>query len=148
MKKLGGVSAPHWKNTAMSAPEVIPVPAEVRLPMSMHSGTPANPVVNIGDYVKVGQIIGEAVGFVSSPVHASVSGKVKSIDTLDGITGEKAVTITITSDGSQTPWEGISPVSVTNLQEFLEAVRNSGVVGLGGAGYPTAQVYAEGYCQT
>ncbi|GBU28496.1 electron transport complex protein RnfC [Treponema sp. R8-4-B8] len=138
MKKLGGVWTPHHKNTADDAPQVMPVPAEVKLPMSMHSGTPAKPVVAVGDYVKVGQVIGEAVGFVSSPVHASVSGTVKSIDSLDVITGEKAVSITITSDGKQDIWEGVAPPKVTNLAEFLEAVRNSGVVGLGGAGYPTA----------
>jgi len=138
MKKLGGVNAPHYKNTAKYAPEVIPVPKEVKLPMLMHSGSPANPVVNAGDYVKVGQVIGEAVGFVSSPVHSSVSGTVKSIDAIDSLTGEKAITITITSDGNQTPWEGIAAPQVTNLKEFLDAVRNSGVVGLGGAGYPTA----------
>ncbi|MDR2543210.1 MAG: electron transport complex subunit RsxC [Treponema sp.] len=138
MSKVGGVHAPHLKNTASNVPEVLPVPAEVRLPMSMHAGKAANPVVAVGDYVKVGQIIGEAEGFVSSPVHASVSGTVKSIDTTDSITGKRAVTITITSDGNQTPWEGITPPQVTNLEEFLEAVRNSGVVGLGGAGYPTA----------
>jgi len=138
MKKLGGVWTPHHKYTANSAPQIIPTPAEVKLPMSMHSGTPAKPVVAVGDNVKVGQVIGEAVGFVSSPVHASVSGTVKSIDTLDPITGEKAASITITSDGKQEFWEGIAPPKVTNLTEFLEAVRNSGVVGLGGAGYPTA----------
>jgi len=138
MRKLGGVSAPHMKNTAANVPEAIPIPQEVRLPMSMHEGTPANPVVNVGDSVKVGQLIGEAVGTVSSPVHASVSGTVKSIETIDGLIGEKAVTITITSDGNQTPWEGIAPPIVTNLAEFLDAVKNSGVVGLGGAGYPTA----------
>jgi len=138
MRKLGGVSAPHLKNTAKCAPELIPVSAEVILPMAMHAGTPANPVVAVGDYVQVGQLIGEAAGSVSSPVHASVSGTVKSIDHLDSITGEKAVSITITSDGKQTPWEGITPPQVTNVTEFIEAVKNSGVVGLGGAGYPTA----------
>lgn len=138
MKKLGGVKAPHFKNTAKCVPQTMSVPPEVKLPMSMHSGAPANPVVAVGDYVKVGQIIGEPAGFVSSPVHASVSGTVKSIDSIDSITGEKAVTVTIASDGNQTPWEGIAPPKVTNLAEFLEAVRNSGVVGLGGAGYPTA----------
>ena len=138
MRNLGKVHAPHCKNTALMKPEPIPIPAEVKLPMSMHSGTPAKPVVAAGDYVKVGQVIGEASGFVSSPVHASVSGTIKSIDTFDGITGERAVSITIASDGKQTPWEGITPPEVTNLAEFLEAVRNSGVVGLGGAGYPTA----------
>ncbi|MCL2764399.1 MAG: electron transport complex subunit RsxC [Treponema sp.] len=138
MIKLGGVNVPHCKNTAGKLPEIIPVPDEVKLPMSMHSGMPANPIVGIGDYVKVGQLIGEASGSVSSPVHASVSGTVKSIDTIDSITGEKGITVTIASDGNQTPWEGMSPVRVTNLEEFLEAVKNSGVVGLGGAGYPTA----------
>ena len=138
MKKLGGVWTPHHKYTANNAPQIMPAPAEVKLPMSMHSGTPAKPIVAIGDYVKVGQVIGEAVGFVSSPVHASVSGTVKSIDSLDSITGEKAVSITITSDGKQELFEGIAPPNVTNLTEFLEAVRNSGVVGLGGAGYRTA----------
>jgi len=138
MKKLGGVWTPHNKYTANITPQIMPVPAEVKLPMSMHSGAPAKPIVAVGDYVKVGQLIGEPVGFVSSPVHASVSGTVKSIDSLDIITGDKAVSITITSDGKQELWEGIAPPKVTNLTEFLEAVRNSGVVGLGGAGYPTA----------
>jgi len=137
MKKLGGVTAPHLKNTAASVPESLPVPPEVKLPMSMHAGKPAKPLVSVGDYVKVGQLIGEADGVVSAPVHASVSGTVKSIDSLDNLTGKKNVTITITSDGTQTPWEGIAPPAVTNLQEFLDAVQNSGVVGLGGAGYPT-----------
>jgi len=136
--RCGRIHAPHNKNTDKCAPKTIPVPPLVILPMLMHTGTPANPVVKTGDYVKMGQVIGEAAGFVSSPVHASVSGTVKSVETLDGLTGEKAVTITIASDGNQTPWEGIAPVNVTSLKEFLEAVRNSGVVGLGGAGYPTA----------
>ena len=53
MFKLSGISVPHNKNTARYKPEILPVPSEVRLPMSMHSGTPANPIVNAGDYVKV-----------------------------------------------------------------------------------------------
>jgi len=138
MKKLGGVNVPHYKHTADFVPLVLPVPKEVKLPMSMHSGKPAKPVVKTGDIVKVGQIIGEADGAVSSPVHASVSGAVKSIENLDSLTGEKTAAITISSDGQQTPWEGIKPPVVTNLSEFIEAVKNSGVVGLGGAGYPTA----------
>ena len=138
MKKLGSVKAPHMKNTAGCRPEQLPVPPEVRLPMSMHTGKPANPIVSAGDYVQVGQLIGEAVGPVSSPVHASVSGTVKSIDNRDSLTGETSVTITITPDGSQTPYKGITPPHVSNTGEFLEAIRNSGVVGMGGAGYPTA----------
>jgi len=107
----------------------------------MHGGAPAKPVVAVGDQVKVGQLIAEADGKVSSPVHASVSGKVKSIDEFDPITGEKgekSASIVITADGEQTIFEGLSPPVVTNTSEFLAAVRDSGVVGLGGAGYPTA----------
>ncbi|MCL2270262.1 MAG: electron transport complex subunit RsxC [Treponema sp.] len=137
MKKLGGISAPHLKNTAGYVPEALPVPPEVRLPMLMHSGKAAIPVVKAGDTVKVGQVIGEAAGTVSSPVHASVSGTIKSIDNLDSLTGKDSVTVTIAADGSQTPWEN-APSKVATLAEFLMAVRDSGVVGLGGAGYPTA----------
>jgi electron transport complex protein RnfC len=138
MKKLRGMLVPHHKNTAKYAPEEMPVPPLVMLSMSMHAGTPAKPVVGVGDYVKVGQVIGEDTGPVSSPVHASVSGTVKSIDTMDSLTGKKTVTITIASDGNQAPFEGIKPPQVGSLEEFLEAVKNSGVIGLGGAGYPTA----------
>ena len=114
------------------------MPAEVHIPMSMHSGAPAKPVVSVGDEVKVGQLIGEADGFVSSPVHASISGTVKSISDRDFVTGQKAVTVTIASDGEQAEYEGLKPPTITNLQEFLGAIRDSGAVGLGGAGYPTA----------
>ena len=115
------------------------MPAEVKLPMSMHSGTPANPIVKVGDTVKVGQVIGEADGIVSSPVHASVSGTIKSIDTIDTFTGERAVTVTITADGAQTPLEGIGTAKkVTTLLELLEVIKDSGAVEPGGMGYPTA----------
>jgi len=137
VKKINGVHAPHRKNTAGLVPEEIPVPSEVTLPMSMHSGKPAKLVVNVGDSVKVGQLIGEADGIVSSPVHASVSGKIKKIDDLDSITGKKSVSVTIESDGKQEICENITPPNITNKDEFIQAVQDSGVVGLGGAGYPT-----------
>ena len=135
---LRGVRAPHLKNTAGHVPEALPVPPEVRIPMSMHIGAPAKPIVKAGDSVKIGQVIAEAGGFVSSPVHASVSGKVKSINDYDEATGQAAASITITSDGEQALFEGLSPPSVNNMKEFIAAVRDSGVVGLGGAGFPTA----------
>ena len=133
MIKFGGMLPPRRKNTAGGAPEAIPLPLEVKLPMSMHCGTPANPVVKTGDLVKVGQVIGEAAGAVSLPVHASVSGTVKSIDTIDTLTGERTVAVTITSDGSQTLWEGIAPPpQITDCAAFLKAVKNSGLVEPGG----------------
>ena len=138
MKKLRGVHAPHLKKTAGLEAEVLPVPSQVRIPMIMHIGAPAKPVVSAGDEVRVGQIIGEASGFVSAPVHSSVSGKVVSVNEYDEVSGQKTVSVTIAADGEQTLYEGLSPPAVTNLQEFLDAVRNSGAVGLGGAGFPTA----------
>ncbi|MCL2034743.1 MAG: electron transport complex subunit RsxC [Oscillospiraceae bacterium] len=138
MRRIPGLPVPHFKNTAQNAPDTIPAPEEVTLPMKMHGGKPARPVVSAGDSVKIGQLIGEADGRVSSPVHASVSGKIKSMSDIDGLAGEKAVSITIASDGEQSVYEDIAPVNVTNTEEFLKAVKDSGVVGLGGAGYPTA----------
>ena len=104
----------------------------------MHIGAPAKPVVNIGDEVRVGQLIGEAVGFVSSPIYSGVSGKVKKLDDMQMPDGRFIPAVTIETDGQQTISETIVPPNIKNLQEFLDAVRLSGVVGLGGAGFPTA----------
>lgn len=104
----------------------------------MHIGAPAKPVVKVGDDVKVGQLIAEADGFVSSPIYSGVSGKVKRIGDMLVSSGGRVPAVTIETDGKQEMLEGIGPPKVTSLQEFLEAVRSSGVVGLGGAGFPTA----------
>ena len=137
-RRLRGVRTPHYKNTYGFEREMLPVPTQARIPMSMHIGAPAKPVVSAGDEVKVGQIIGEADGFVSSPVHASVSGKVAGISDFDEVTGQRAISVTIVSDGKQELFGGLAAPAVTNRQEFIDAVRNSGTVGLGGAGFPTA----------
>lgn len=116
----------------------MPVPAEVFIPMSMHIGAPAKPLVKPGDEVKVGQCIGESGGFVSSPVHASVSGKVKRLEERVDSAGRLTTTVVIAADGAQTPYEDLRPPEVNSKESFLKAVRESGVVGLGGAGFPTA----------
>ena len=136
--RLRGVRLPHWKHTADRKSEALPVPPDVRIPMSMHIGAPAKPVVSAGDEVKVGQLIGAAEGFVSSPIHASVSGKVVSVNEFDEATGQKNISITIATDGEQKPFESLAAPVVSNRKEFLDAVRDSGSVGLGGAGFPTA----------
>lgn len=138
MGKLKGVKVPHRKNTHAAIPERIKTPAQVTIPMSMHIGAPAKPVVNVGDTVKVGQLLAEAGGFVSSPIYASVSGKVKKIDDMLISSGQFVKAITIEADGAQEIFEGIAPPDVHDLPSFLDAVRQSGVVGLGGAGFPTA----------
>lgn len=135
--KIKGIKVPHKKHTAGLAPVRIPAPKLVTIPMSMHIGRPAKPVVKRGDEVKVGQLIAEADGYISSPVHSSVSGKVQKIDEMTTAMGAKTSVVVIESDGLQTVSETVQPPDVHDLASFVEAVRSSGSVGLGGAGFPT-----------
>ena len=134
---LHGVHVPHRKNTADKPAVRIDAPKSVTIPVSMHIGAPARPVVKVGDLVKVGTLIAEAGGFVSSPVYASVSGKVTKVADFLLSNGGTAPAITIESDGEMTPDESIAPPAVSSREEFIDAVRESGIVGLGGAGFPT-----------
>ena len=137
-KFIGRTRIPHHKNTAeMSAVRMTP-PSEVLIPTLQHIGAPATPVVKAGDEVKVGQLIAEPSGYVSSPIYASVSGKVVKVEDYLRPDGRTVPAIRISSDGLMTPHEGITPPEVTDLDSFVEAVRASGVVGLGGAGFPTS----------
>ena len=99
--KLHGVKVPHKKNTASIAGVRMAVPATVKIPMSMHIGKPAKVLVKKGDSVKVGQLIGEADGFVSSNIHASVSGTVTKVDEMITSMGAKVPAVVIESDGRQ-----------------------------------------------
>ena len=79
MKDLHGIHIPGHKNTSAMKAAKLPLPQSVVIPMAMHIGAPAKPVVKVGDHVKTGQLIGEAGGFVSAPIYASISGTVKKI---------------------------------------------------------------------
>lgn len=136
--KLKGAHVPHRKNTAKCKAERIPVPPVVTIPVAMHIGAPAKPVVKPGMTVKVGQMIAEAGGFVSSPIYSGVSGKVKRVEDTLISNGQYVPAIVIETDGLQEVYEEIKKPQVTNMQEFVDAVRASGIVGLGGAGFPTA----------
>lgn len=135
--KLKGIRVPHKKNTAHAAPVRVPVPKTVRIPTSMHIGKPAKPVVKRGDRVLVGQLIAEADGFISAPVHSGVSGKVLKIDEMMTAPGFKVPVVEIETDGLQEVAETVKPPDVHDLDSFIAAVRESGDVGLGGAGFPT-----------
>lgn len=135
--KLKGIRVPHRKNTADSIPQRLPLPETVTIPMSMHIGKPALPTVKIGDRVTVGQLIGMADGFISAPIHSSVSGKVKKLDEITMSGGMKATAVVIETDGLQEVCESVKPLVVTDFESFVSAVKESGVVGLGGAGFPT-----------
>ena len=138
LPKLNGVTVPHRKNTAKMPAVTMTPPKLVTIPMNMHIGAPAVPCVKPGDEVKVGQLIAEAGGFISAPVHASVSGKVKSVAPMLASTGTEVMAITIDSDGEMAISEDCVAPDVTDYDSFIAAVRASGAVGLGGAGFPTA----------
>ncbi len=136
--KIGRTHVPHRKNTASMPAVRMNPPASVEILMSQHIGAPATPTVKAGDKVYVGTLIGEAGGFVSAPVHSSVSGVVKKISTYLLANGRNTQSVIIESDGEMTPDPSITPPTVTNYKELSDAVRASGLVGLGGAGFPTS----------
>ena len=118
-----------------------PDPKTVVIPLSQHAGAPANPTVQVGDNVLVGQKIGEAAAFISSSVHSSVSGKVVAIEERPHPTRGKCLSVVIESDGQNTLHESVKPnKSLDSLtpDEIVEIVREAGIVGMGGAGFPTA----------
>ena len=136
--KIGKTHVPHRKNTAEMPAVRMTAPGEVLIPMSQHIGAPANPIVKAGDKVYVGTMIGEAVGFVSSPVFSSVSGTVKKIENYLLSGGKSCPAVRIESDGEMAPDPALAPPSVESFEDLSLAARNSGLVGLGGAGFPTA----------
>ena len=137
-KFLGNTHVPHRKNTAALHSVRMETPQEVLLPVLQHIGAPATLLVKKGDTVKVGQKIAEAEGFVSSPVHATVSGTVVGIESYMRPNGAFVDAVRIQSDGLMTVDESVKPPVVTDIDSFIAAIRESGIVGLGGAGFPTA----------
>ena len=105
--------------------------------MSQHIGAPCKPLVKKGDQVKVGQLIGDTDAFVSAPIHSSVSGTVKEISTIRSVTGGDDQVVIIETDGNQDVYEEIKPPVINDMKDFIAAVRASGLVGLGGASFPT-----------
>ena len=137
-KFLGNTRVPHRKNTAGTCAVRMTTQGEVLLPVLQHIGAPAVPLVKKGDEVKVGQKIAEAQGPVSSPIYASVSGTVVGIEPYMRANGALIDAIRIKSDGLMTVSESVAPPVISDFDSFVTAVRESGVVGLGGAGFPTA----------
>ena len=136
-KHLNSVHVSHEKHTAACATEIMAIPETVCISMSQHIGAPCQPQVAKGDYVKVGQVIGDTDAFVSAPIHSSVSGTVKEIISMRNVMGGQDQMVVIEADGKQEVWEEIKPPVINDMQDFIAAIRASGLVGLGGASFPT-----------
>ncbi len=132
----GGVEVSHHKSTKDLAIVTMPPPQTVQLPLKQHVGVPCEPVVSVGDEVKLGQVIADSDAALSVPIHASVSGKVSKITDISTVNGLNTRVIEITSDRKMEWHESIVPPRINNLEEFLTEIRASGLVGLGGAGFP------------
>lgn len=132
----GGAAVPHKKNTADCETVKMGVPEKVVIPMIQHIGAPCEPVVKKGDAVKVGQVIGTSDKYISSPVHSSVSGIVADISSRIYPGGFNVATVEIKTDGNQEIHESVKPPRYSDKNEFLDIIRKSGLVGLGGAGFP------------
>ena len=137
----GGIHPTEGKEPT-EAKELVrfPEPKTAVFPLSMHLGAPATPIVNVGDTVKVGQKIAEASGFISAPVHSSVSGTVVAIEDRPHASRGTCTAIVIESDGLNTLHESVKPnkpLEELTPDEIIEIVKNAGIVGMGGAGFPT-----------
>lgn len=140
----GGVRLPHLKAAAELETVQLPVPQQVVIPMVQHIGAPCVPLVKKGDRVFVGTKIGDSDAFVSAPIHSSVSGTVAEIRQISQPNGAECAAVVIQTDGSQTPDPDLKPVTVTTAEELAQAARDCGLVGLGGAGFPTHVKLAPG----
>ncbi len=139
---MGGVHPPENKLAEKQAIERLEPPKSVAIPLAQHLGVPAEPVVSRGDQVKTGQLIAKGEAFISAHIHSSVSGKVKKIDAVTDASGYRKKAIIIDVEGDE--WEegidrdeGLQKQCDLDAKEILEKIHNAGIVGLGGATFPS-----------
>lgn len=137
---VGGIHPYDGKDLSKDKPiqDVLPK-GEMVYPLSQHIGAPAKPIVAKGDRVLAGQKIAESGGFVSAPIYASVSGTVKTIETRRVVTGDLIQSIVIDNDGlyESEEFHPYAPVDKLQKEEIIDIVKEAGIVGMGGAGFPT-----------
>lgn len=136
----GGIHPHDGKDLSKDKPIRVVLPAgELVYPLSQHIGAPAAPVVAKGDKVLVGQQIAAAAAFVSAPIYATVSGTVKAIEPRRVVTGEMVNSIIIENDGlyEEIEYPPVKPLAEMTAAEIIERIKDAGIVGMGGAGFPT-----------
>jgi len=137
---VGGLHPYEGKELSKDKPIKVVLPkGEMVYPLSQHIGAPATAIVAKGDRVLVGQKIAEASGFVSAPIYASVSGTVKAIEERRVVTGDKVMSIVVDNDGvyEEALMAPKKPLDKMTKEDIIEAVKEAGIVGMGGAGFPT-----------
>lgn len=132
----GGLHLPHYKHAAEYETEILPCPESVTIPMQQHIGAVCKPIVKKGEHVYLGTKIGESEQAFSAPIHASISGTVREIRPLLMTNGNYCDAVVIDSDGLMEPDPSLAPFPVETAEDLVEAAKASGLVGLGGAGFP------------
>lgn len=136
----GGIHPDSRKETTnRKAIELLKAPEKVILPVSMHIGAPCTPTVQVGDHVCLGQKIADSPAPVSAPVHATVSGTVTEVAPRLHPNGSMVLSVVIENDGLDTPDPSIHPLDIDTMsqEEIIAAIREAGIVGHGGAAFPT-----------
>lgn len=137
---VGGIHPYDGKELSKDKPIQDILPGSVlAYPLSQHIGAPARAIVTKGDRVLVGQKIAEGNGFVSAPIYASVSGTVKAVEPRRVVTGDFVMSIVVENDGlyEETGVYPQAPVEKLDREEIIDIIREAGIVGMGGAGFPT-----------
>lgn len=135
---IGGIHPPQSKYTSQIQTEEIPLPKKAVVPLSQHTGSPSKPIVKVSDLVKTGQLIAAATGFISANLHSPVSGKVSAIESRLHPCGYNFDSIIIESDDKDdtVEFKKNDPEKLFP-SEIVEIIKNAGIVGLGGAAFPT-----------
>ncbi len=137
----GGIHPYEGKDLSKDKPirDILPK-GDLVYPLSQHIGAPAQPIVKKGDKVLTGQKIAEAGGFVSAPIYATVSGTVKAIEPRRVVTGDNVMSIVIENDGmyEEVEWPETADLEALTREDKISRIREAGIVGMGGAGFPTA----------
>ena len=140
MTFVGGIHPYDGKELSKDKPIQDILPGnELVYPLSQHIGAPATAIVAKGDRVLAGQKIAEATGFVSAPIYASVSGTVKAVEPRRVVTGDMVMSIVVENDGlyEDAGFYPVAPLEKMSREEILDVIREAGIVGMGGAGFPT-----------